>query len=64
MAKKKTRKKREVVATVRSSNGRKHYDITQLTDGRYDCSCFSQRYKTFKKGATCCKHLAALGLPA
>ena len=50
-------KKRVILATVRSSNGKRHYDITRRPDGQLDCSCPSQRYRTFRTGETCCKHL-------
>ncbi len=53
------RKKRPVIGTMKSSSGKKHYDITVKANGQLDCSCFSQRYRTFKKGAKCCKHLTA-----
>jgi len=56
--------KREVIATFRSSNGKKHYDITRKPSGALDCSCLSQRYRKFRKGFTCCKHLAELGVSA
>lgn len=58
------RKKREVIATVRSSSGDKHYDITRKPNGQLDCSCFSQRFRKFRQGFTCCKHLANLGASA
>ena len=52
--------KRAILATVRSSSGKKHYDITRKPDGQLDCSCMSQRFRTFRKGETCCKHLKQL----
>jgi len=57
-------KKREVIATVRSSDGKKHYDITRKPDGQLDCSCRSQRYRSFRNGFNCCKHLTELGVSA
>jgi len=56
--------KREVIATVRSSDGKKHYDITRKSSGQLDCSCFSQRFRKFRKGHNCCKHLTELGVSA
>ena len=50
-------KKREILATVRSSDGKTHHNITRKPNGQLDCSCMSQRYRTFKQGETCCKHL-------
>lgn len=52
--------KREVIATMPSSDGKKHYNITRKTDGQLDCSCMSQRFRTFRKGHDCCKHLTKL----